>query len=148
MESITKNRRSIRKLILVTLVLIVAITGLFSVTASAAVPFLQSGDVVAYGTYCGGEFNSGVDNRLTVNARALVKAGNPSSVKLTLQKYGTYGWGTVAISSIPCDNIVRTIWRDVVISQNTNYRILCSIESGGADVATVYIAISPWESVS
>lgn len=142
------SKKRVKRVVSLFLVFVLALTGLFSLTASATVPFLQSGDVIAYGTFSSGVFNSGVDNRLTVNARAQVKAGSPSSVNLSLQKYTTYGWSTVANYSLLCDNNTYTVWRDLVISTNTDYRILCSITSGGADVATVYLAIGPWESVA
>ena len=117
----------------------------FCVTASAE-SFYQGGDVITGGTFAGDTFSMGNNNRLTVAARAVTKAGTPTGVTVYVQKYGTYGWSTIASDTIAMDTSEGThICIDADVDRNTSCRIVCIVNGSGANVATVHLGIGMWE---
>lgn len=132
MTTTIKTRGKTRFLAIILLV-IFAFAGMFSMTASAAMSsFWQGGDIFTTNTFTGGVFNSGDCNKITLSVVTTEKYGSPCNVKLQLQKNGLFGWSTVRTDTIWSTSDISGLYRDFQISKNTDYRILCSLNSSDA----------------
>lgn len=135
------KKTGIKVVISLILMMTFVVTGAFSLVASAVVGFGNSGDVITGGVFTTQTFSVTSDNILTVSAKAEVKAGSPSGVKLQLQKNGFFGWTTIDTKTIGFSSNIISVWVDKTISKNSSYRILCTCEGSGANVATVSIGV-------
>lgn len=132
MTSKVKTRRT-TKIIAIFLIAVFSFMSIFSMSASAAMSsFWQGGDIFTTNSFTGGVFNSGDCDKITMSVVTTEKYGSPCNVRLLLQKNGFFGWSTVKSDLISSNSNISALYRDFQINKNTDYRILCSLDTSDA----------------
>lgn len=138
----TNKKRTSTKIIAMALFTIMLLSSVLSINASAMENFHQGSYIFASVDGRLPDFSTGSNTLLTVSANATAIYGNPTSVTLTLQKNGLFGWTNVRTDTVWVGNPTTNLYTGLKVSPNTTYRICYRLNgTEGIDTADLSLGL-------